>query len=682
METDASDGIAAGVLHQRQEDGEWHPIGFYSKTLDDAQVRYEIHDKEMLALILGTREWKAELIGLKTSATFVTDHRALEYFMTKQRLNSRQARWMDDLSPLQFRITYRPGTDNVVADSLSRQGEDVRNQAERKEKARWQTLIRPEQVVTILAPVTPLPTEKELAGVDLIDAILRENRVAEGPERQHALEGKDGWALEGTKVTRHGRLWVPPTKPELRTWLIREVHARPAGGHCGRRKMLEQLQLTYHWRGLSKDVAQYKAACKICGRTRTWRDRAPGLLQPLPIPDRPWRHISMDFKEMREDAQGFNNVFMVVCRMSKRAISIPCKKTVTGADAARLFRDHVWRYFGPPDTVTSDRGPQFISAYWDEFCKILGIKMKLSTARHPQTDGNTEIVNQYFEKRLLPFLNKHKDNWGELIACADYQQLTTVHETTGMSPIELEMCYRPRTQWDWKEVDPTLPTRERLTREEAQAWMRLHEENWDRARANTAKAQDRQRRQANKHRRPVDWDVEDLVFVSTKGWPVHGTYPNAGPFRVTEKVGHSWKVEVPSHWKVHNVFPSDRLRKYDGIPLPGQDEAPEEPEEVNGEPEWTVAEVLDSRVTRGGRLEYQVAWEGCDPDDEWYAARGFKNSTGCLRRFHDKYPNKPGPSKRLQQWIEAAAEDRFDEDHEEDDAPARPKVKRPRREGG
>ncbi len=105
----------------------------------------------------------------------------------------------------------------------------------------------------------------------------------------------------------------------------------------------------------------------------------------------------MDFHELPKDRNGYDTVWILVDRFGKRAFSIPCKKTITAKEAAQLYIQYVYRIYGPPDTIVSDRGPQFISAFWDEFTRILGIKLKLSTAYHPQTDGQTEIVNQYLD---------------------------------------------------------------------------------------------------------------------------------------------------------------------------------------------------------------------------------------------------------------------------------------------
>ena len=112
VETDASGGVVAAVLTQKGDDGDWGPVAFYSKTMNDAEMRYPIHDQEMLAVVLALKEWHAELVGLQRQFLVITDHKALEYFTTKQRLNGRQARWADELAPHDFKITYRPGVMN------------------------------------------------------------------------------------------------------------------------------------------------------------------------------------------------------------------------------------------------------------------------------------------------------------------------------------------------------------------------------------------------------------------------------------------------------------------------------------------------------------------------------------------------------------------------------------------
>lgn len=127
VETDASDGVTAGVLSQLRHDGlTWCPVAFRSRTMNDAEMRYEIHDKKMLAVIHAVKEWRSMLLGLQKPFLVITDHRVLEYFSTKRLLNARQARWLDVISEHHFKITYRPGSENIVADSLSRKQDELK----------------------------------------------------------------------------------------------------------------------------------------------------------------------------------------------------------------------------------------------------------------------------------------------------------------------------------------------------------------------------------------------------------------------------------------------------------------------------------------------------------------------------------------------------------------------------
>ncbi len=123
---------------------------------------------------------------------------------------------------------------------------------------------------------------------------------------------------------------------------------------------------------------------------------------------------------MPKDKAGYDNVFVVIDRLSKQVVSIPCHKTITAEEMAWLYIVFIYRYFGLPVSIVSDYRPQFVSKFWAEFCHILGIKLKLSTAFYPQTDSQTEIMNQYLDQRLRPFVNYYQDNWSEMLPMIDY----------------------------------------------------------------------------------------------------------------------------------------------------------------------------------------------------------------------------------------------------------------------
>jgi hypothetical protein len=187
VETDASDGVLGGILLQLQPSGEWHPVAYYSKTMIPAEINYPIHDKEMLAIIRALEAWRPELEGSINCIRIVSDHKALEYFMTTKALSGRQARWAETLSRFNFVLTYKPGSQNR-ADSLTCRDQEMDSQMALKISTRTQTLLRPEnldpRIVTDL-DLDPLHIGAEVAAVnrsngthDLINDLLQANRTS------------------------------------------------------------------------------------------------------------------------------------------------------------------------------------------------------------------------------------------------------------------------------------------------------------------------------------------------------------------------------------------------------------------------------------------------------------------------------------------------------------------------
>ena len=194
----------------------------------------------------------------------------------------------------------------------------------------------------------------------------------------------------------------------------------------------------------------------------------------------------------------------------------------------------------------------------------------------------------------------------------------------------------------------------------------------DLARQSALKAQKAQEFYANKKRRPVDFAVGDLVYVSKKGFATEAPTTRldsqyAGPWRIVEERGYDFILYTPAWFKGKNLFHADRLRKSPEQPLPQQALEPEPPDEINGEPEWEVERILASRLFgRKKTLQYQVSWQGCDPDESWYPASNFKNSATLLESYHKEYPDAAGPPTRLQLWMREAADDKFADDHADD----------------
>jgi hypothetical protein len=306
----------------------------------------------------------------------------------------------------------------------------------------------------------------------------------------------------------------------------------------------------------------------------------------------------------------------------------------------------------------SDRGPQFISSFWNEFCSILGIKLKLSTAEQPQTDGQTEIVNQYIDQRLRPFVNYYQDNWDELLPIVDFAQASLPHETIGQSSFQTELAFEPRTSFDWKDIQNTASATERLNRKEAREYGKRIQQAWELARASMKQAQERYSKQANKRRRPVDFEVGDKVWVSAKTWKTSRPskkldYQQAGPYKIVAKEGHSFRLELPPNIKVHPVFHASKLRKDPDDPLPGQQNEEPLPIEVEDNQEWEVDKILGVRVVRK-QLRYKIQWKGYDIDADEYLPEDLNHAPLALKAFHDEYPDLPGPPRNLQYWLDCA----------------------------
>jgi Chromo (CHRromatin Organisation MOdifier) domain len=349
---------------------------------------------------------------------------------------------------------------------------------------------------------------------------------------------------------------------------------------------------------------------------------------------------------------------------------IPCWKTTTKEQLAKLFICYVWRYHGLPDTIISDRGPQFVSEFWKELCRILRIQVKLSTARHPQTDGQSEAANKALEIYLRGFVSHHQDDWVDWLPSAEFAENVNDNASTRVAPFELNYGFKPRMSFDWTKLeDVPVILSERDQRQSAREMTRKMDKIWHEAADALRYAQEKQAEAANKHREAVSYAVGDKVYLSADGIPDKDRPTEKlsdrwyGPFEVEELVGNSYKLKLPSFMKIHPVFHTEKLMRSATDPLPGQQQEPQGPVDVSddGELEWEVEEVLDSswnhphrrgRKPRIASIWYLVKWRNIDEEDrEWYPAANFNHAPKALKTFHDRYPDKPGPPEELDEWI-------------------------------
>ncbi|KAJ1579475.1 hypothetical protein NDA11_007601 [Ustilago hordei] len=458
VETDASDFAVAAVLSQSFDQGTRHPIAFFSKKLDPAQLNYPIFDKEMFAIVAAFKHWRQYLEGAKFPVQVLTDHRSLEYFTTTKQLNRRQARWSELLSDFDFVIQYRPGVQAGLPDALTRRS-DMRPRdkgpslMQEHNPNNFQALLKPHQlrlaatgILTVKSDITDKIREA-LSGDSWTSALL---------EQAHLGSLPPGFAVDSRNLLTYRDSICVPDVDDLRLLIIQDRHNLPSVGHPGRRKTLSLVRRSFFWPGLSKFVHTFVDSCETCRRIKAAQHKPYGHLKSLPVPPHPWSSISMDLIEQLPPSSGFTAILVVVDRLTKMATFVPTTNTLDAPELAKLFLRHVYSKHGLPTSIVSDRGSEFTSHFWRSLSALLGIGNHFSSAYHPQSDGQTERVNQVLEQYLRGYSNHLQTNWSDLLPLAEFSYNNAEHASTQLTPFFANYGYHPRFSFD--NTDPaSLP---------------------------------------------------------------------------------------------------------------------------------------------------------------------------------------------------------------------------------
>jgi hypothetical protein len=207
---------------------------------------------------------------------------------------------------------------------------------------------------------------------------------------QHFIQDNvPGWKIENGLITWFGRIWIPDAN-DLRIQIIKLNHDDPTAGHPGRYRTTELIQRDYWWPSISCDVQRYVAGCATCQKSKILRNKPRGLLSPNAIPEDTWDIISADLIVDLPKSQHHDSIFIIVDCLSKMVRLIPTQKTITAEGLTRHYRDHVWKDFGLPRVIITDRASIFTSNFMEELNQLLGIQTNISTTYHPQTDRQTE----------------------------------------------------------------------------------------------------------------------------------------------------------------------------------------------------------------------------------------------------------------------------------------------------
>ena len=626
VETDASGFALGAVLFQTDKNGEARPVAFTSRKLNSAERNYPTHEQELLAVIHALRTWRYYLDG--THFIVYTDHATLRHFPTQPKLTRRQARWMELLQEYDFDFKYKRGTDNIVPDALSR---------------------RPDHQ-------EPDPPPLDINTLDitldtglrqrLIDSYQHDSRL--GPIYESCLQGScpPCYSLVDKLlcITRKGiTLVCIPQKSDIRLSLLHDAHDSAIAGHLGFDKTYDALRRSVYWPRIARDTKLYVATCENCQRNKHSVQRPAGLLQPLPIPAQRWETITMDFiTKLPKTPRGHDAIVVFVDKLSKQVHFAANRTTDTATDVARIFFDNIFRLHGMPTTIVSDRDSKFTSRFWKELHRLMDTKLAMSTAFHPQTDGQTERANQTLESMLRAFVDQKQTNWDLLLTAAEFAYNNASNASTRYSPFFLNSGFHPRVPTSLLQVQqsPNPSVQEFL--EEQNMALTLAKEAIE-------EAQGHQARNADTRRRDHGFKVGDQVLLNTENITMAADQnrPTAklqarfmGPYTIVEQhTPVSFRLELPTTMKIHDVFHVDRFRPYRPSPetLGPRTPARPPPEIIDGTEEYEVEAILDHHKHRN-RQEYLVLWKGYPREDAtWEPASQLHNSSALLKEYKQQH---------------------------------------------
>lgn len=312
------------------------------------------------------------------------------------------------------------------------------------------------------------------------------------------------WLEDNLLFGKGGRLYVP--KSELRLILLSETHDPQWAGHPGVARMQALLGCDYVWPKMEQDIEAYVRSCLVCQQDKTEKKKAAGLLQPLPIPSRPWQSVSMDFISGFPKVNGMCSIFVVVDRLSKYGVFAATPESYTAEVAAGLFFKNVVKYFGLPDDIVSDRDSRFTGRLWTSLFNLLGSDLKFSTANHPQMNGQTERMNALLEEYLRHYVTTSQRNWLELLDPMQFCYNLHQFSATRLTSFELAIGFQPLTPHQLAvRVDGKCPAGVRFAQEK--------QELIDEARDSLALAQKQMKGQTHKGRRDIQFQIGELAML-------------------------------------------------------------------------------------------------------------------------------------------------------------------------
>ena len=366
-------------------------------------------------------------------------------------------------------------------------------------------------------------------------------------------------------------------------------------------------------------------------------------MHPTEVPELPWEQIYVDLLGpiTKDKITGDDMIVVISDKLTKQIHLVPTTQDIDAERTADIYLKNVWKYHGVPKKVISDRGPQFASKFMRSLLERVGSKAALSTAYHPQTDGQSERLMQEIEIYLRAFIDYRQEDWARWLPIAEFAHNVKPHSATGKSPFEILQGFNPQFTISNKITDiPSLDERLKNlvgVREEAVAAQKIYADIM------------KEGKKINKKHQKT-FEVGDLVLLD--GTNIKTNRPTKkldhkrfGPYKIIEKLGElTYRLELPDALKaLHNVFHIEKLVPYVTNQISGREDTRPPPIEIEGNEEYEVQEILDCRRRRN-KWEYLVSWKGYGPNENsWEPRENVENAQDKINQFHTKHPSAPDP---------------------------------------
>jgi hypothetical protein len=596
VECDALGNGIGAVLMQ-----EGRPLAFESRPLKGRDLRKPIYEKEMMAILHALKKWHPYLIGRHFKVK--TNHDSLKYFLEQRLSSEEQQKRVTKILGYDFEIVYKKGKQNVVADALSRKDEDVESFL---------------CAISIIQPDWIIEARDEWKNDEKVWTLIERLQQDSGASDTFTWKNDSLWYKDRLYLCKNS---------QLKQKVLLELHTSLVGGHSGFLKTYHRVKKDFFWDGLKTNVQRFVAEFLVCQQNKVETIKTPGLLQPLSIPSQRWEEVSMDFITGLPKSEGKSVIMVIVDRLTKYAHFCALSHPFKASTVATAFMETVQKLHGSPKIIVSDRDPIFIGHFWTELFSCLGTQLAHSSSYHPQSDGQTEIVNKCLEGYLRCFFSDKQAQWFKWLPLAEWWYNTSFHTATKMTPFMALYGYHPPS------ITSSLKEKSKVQAVED------HIENQQQVlqilKDNLTMAQNRMKQQADQHRSERSFEVGDWVFLRLQPYKQMSLKQAKkdnklspkyyGPYKVLQKIGTmAYKLELPASSRVHPVFHVSCLKKVIGDKIPVQTILPELDEEGKMilEPE-AITDTRIRQLRNRSISEYLIKWRKLPAEDSTWEDESF-----------------------------------------------------------